>query len=404
MVTMTSSTRRVLPALLAGVLLLGLADSMAGPYLVLFGANRVQLSPFEIGLFVSVNAVSGIVISTVLGRRYDRRPGRGPALVAVAIPVVGYLLLPTTRRYPVLLVIAAALLSFGTAAFPQLFTLARGHLSGAAATRGTPALRSAWSLAWAVGPLLGAALLAWRGYAGLFLATAAAFALVAVPLLLLGRTHAAPAARSTAAPGPWPLRPVLSFALFHVAMFAGSVVLPLYVTKVLGRSAGDVGLLFSVCAIAEIPAALALLLVPDRVRKYRLILGGLALFVIYFALIAGTGSMAVLIAAQVARGVAIAVVSALGITYFQDLMPQAPGRATTLYANTTTAGLLVSGVLAGSAAQLLGYRAALVLCGALAAAAAVLLAASGRENRMTATATGPRARRAPRLRDASRRR
>jgi MFS transporter, SET family, sugar efflux transporter len=91
------------------------------------------------------------------------------------------------------------------AAFPQLFTLARTHLdllAGAAARRGTPALRSVWSLAWAIGPMIGAAVLAWQGYRGLMVFTALAFALVAVPLLLLGATPAAPPLRRRPMPVP----------------------------------------------------------------------------------------------------------------------------------------------------------------------------------------------------------
>jgi len=400
---MASSARRTLPVLLAGVLLLGLGDSMAGPYLVLFGANEARLSPFQVGVFVSITAISGMAISSWLGRRYDRAPSRGPALLAVIAPAAGYLLLTTTTSYALLLLIAATFLGAGAAAFPQLFTLARGRLNGAAATRGTPALRSVWSLAWALGPLLGAALLHWQGFRGLFVATAAGFALVVVPLLLLGSTRAAPAAPTTAGSGPWPILPALSFALFHTAMFAGSVVLPLYVTKSLGGSEGDVGVLFSVCAIVEIPAALALMLLPERARKQTVILLGMVLFVVYFALIAATSSMWVLVAAQVARGVAIAVVGALGITYFQELLPDAAGRATTLFANTATAGSLVSGVLAGSAAQLLGLRAALVVCGSLGVAACVLLtgrpARTGGWNRLIPRRARP-GRRRP---DASRR-
>lgn len=71
---------------------------------------------------------------------------------------------------------------------------------------------------------------------------------------------------------------------------------------------------------------------------------------------------------------AIAVVGALGITYVQDLLPRATGRATALFANTLTTGSLISGILAGATAQALGYRAALLLCGALSAVGCVLLA------------------------------
>jgi SET family sugar efflux transporter-like MFS transporter len=359
---------------LVAILLFGLADSMVGPYLVLFGANQAHLSPFAIGVLVSAIAISGMAISTWLGGRYDRSPSRWPALLALIAPAAGYLLLTTTVSYAALLVIGVTLLGAEAAAFPQLFTLAS---SGAETSRSAsaPVLRSAWSLAWAIGPLIGAVLLSAAGFTGLFLATALAFTLVTVPLALLGRTPPAAPATTGAAdvPSRSTMLPVLSFTLFHTAMFAGGIVLPLYVTKALGRPDRDVGLLFSVCAFAEIPAALALLLLPARISRARVILLGMALLVVYSVLIATTSSLPVLIGSQVARGVAIAVVGVLGITYFQDLMPEAAGRATTLYANTAAAGSLVSGVLAGTAAQLFGYRSALMLCGALGVIAVVLL-------------------------------
>jgi SET family sugar efflux transporter-like MFS transporter len=368
------------------VLLLGVAESMTGPYLVLFGSDRANLSPFAIGVFASLVSVSGMVISTLLGRRYDRSPARWPALLAVMASAVGYLLLTTTTSYALLLVIAATFLGTGTAAFAQLFVLARSHLQGPVSqnsTRGTAVLRSVWSLAWAIGPMVGAALLPWYGFTGLFVATAVGFALVTIPVLWAGPPpRPGVSASSATTKGPPSGRSitvlVASFALFHTAMFAGSVVLPLYVTDVLGRSESDVGVLFSVGAVVEIPAALALLLVPARANKKRLILIGMALLLLYFVIIGVSSSMTVLLLAQSARGVAIAVVGALGITYFQDLMPHATGRATTLFANSATAGSLVSGVLAGSAAQLIGYRWTLLLCGALSALAWLLLTTSRR--------------------------
>jgi SET family sugar efflux transporter-like MFS transporter len=68
-----------------------------------------------------------------------------------------------------------------------------------------------------------------------------------------------------------------SFTLFHTAMLAGSVALPLYLTRTLERPDRDVGLLFSVCALVEVPAALSLTLLPARVRKQRVILLGMVL-------------------------------------------------------------------------------------------------------------------------------
>jgi MFS transporter, SET family, sugar efflux transporter len=73
-------------------------------------------------------------------------------------------------------------------------------------------------------------------------------------------------------------------------------------------------LLFSVCALVEVPAALSLTLLPARARKQWVILAGMVLLVAYFLLVAASSSMPLLLGTQVARGVALAVVGALGIT------------------------------------------------------------------------------------------
>ena len=374
---------RPLPGLLAAVLLLGVADSITGPYLVLFGSDRARLSPFAIGVFMSLTGISGLVVSTWLGRRYDRRPSRRPALLAVIASAAGFALLTLTTSYALLLVIAAVFLGTGAAAFPQLFAIARNHLSQTGSTaRGASALRSMWSLAWALGPMAGGAILAWQGFTALFLVAAAAFALVALPVLWLGAPHstAGPATANgdTTLPARSLALVVIAFGLFHTAMFAGSVVLPLFVTEQLHRPYHDVGVMFSVCAAVELVAALALTRLPARANRERLILLGFVLFVAYFAILAATSSTVLVIIAQGARGAAISAVLALGITYFQDLLPRQPGRATTLLSNTAVAGSLLSGVLAGSLIQALGFRAALTLCAVLSLLGAILLLAARR--------------------------
>jgi MFS transporter, SET family, sugar efflux transporter len=370
---------RSLPPLVTAVLLLGVADSITGPYLALFGADHARLSPVAIGVFMSLAGVSGMAVSTWLGHWYDRRPSRLPALLALAASAVGYALLTLTTSYALMLVIAAVFLGTGAAAFPQLFALARQHTDRDGTTaRATPALRAMWSMAWAIGPIAGGVILAWQGFAGLFLLAATTFALVALPMLWLGAppstnprptvTDAEPTQLSR------PLVPVvLAFVLFHTAMFAGSFVLPLFVTEQLQRPYRDVGIMFSVCAAVELLTALALTRLPIRADKEHLILIGFGLFVAYFAITAAASNTILIVAAQAARGAAISAVLALGITYFQDLLPRQPGRATTLLSNTAVAGSLTSGILAGAAIQVIGYRAALILCACLTLAGAVLL-------------------------------
>ncbi|MEU4238215.1 sugar efflux transporter [Actinoplanes sp. NPDC026619] len=353
-------------ALFAAVLLLGIADSMVSTYLVLFGADVVGLTPVQVGVWFSVFALAGITISWWLGRLFDRRPARAYAIVVILLSSVGYLLLPRVSNFVVLLLMAVTVLGAMGAAFPQLFSLARAVLGeGAAGQRSAPLLRSAWSLAWAVGPLLGAFVLSRSGYTWLLWTSAGVFLVAALTVLVVPRPG--PVAVADRTPGGTPVLLTVSVTLFFTAMFAGGLALPLFVTRELDQGAASVGVLFSVCAAVEVVATLGLAALPDRVSQRFLILGGFVAFVAYYVLTVVSSGLAMLVAGQVLRGVGIAIVGAAGIRYFQDLLAPATGRATTLFANASTAGLLVSGVLSGLAIEHFGYRVTLVLCGVAAA-------------------------------------
>ena len=364
-------------ALFAAVLLLGIADSMVNSYIVLFGADVVGLTPLEIGVWSSVFAIGGITISWWLGRLFDRRPARTYAITVILLSVVGYLLLPRVSSFLVLLLMAATVLGAMGAAFPQLFALARAVLGeGTAGRRSVPLLRAAWSLAWAVGPLLGALVLSRGGYSWLMWTAAGVFLAAALTVFFVPRP--ASVAVATSSPGGTPVLLTASITLFFAAVFAGSLALPLFVTRALHQQPASVGVLFSVCAAVEVVATLGLTVLPARVSQRALMLGGFGSLVCYFALTVGSSGMPMLVAAQFFRGVGIAIVAAAGIRYFQDLLAPATGRATTLFANAVTAGLLVSGILAGLAIEHFGYRTTLLLCGVAAGLGGVAFALGSR--------------------------
>jgi MFS transporter, SET family, sugar efflux transporter len=348
--------------LFAAVLLLGIADSMVNSYIVLFGADVVGLTPLQIGVWSSVFAIAGITIGWWLGRLFDRRPARTYAIAAILLGAAGYALLPRVSSFLVLLLMAATALGAMGAAFPQLFALARAVLGeGAAGRRSAPLLRSAWSLAWAVGPLLGALILSRGGYSWLMWTAAGVFLASALTVFVVPRPRSVAVADRSA--GGTPILLTASVILFFTAMFAGGLALPLFVTRALHQQAASVGVLFSVCAAVEVVATLVLTVVPTRVSQRAVILGGFGAFVGYNVLTVMSSGMVLLVTAQVLRGVGIAIVGAAGIRYFQDLLAPATGRATTLFANAATAGLLVSGIVSGAAIEHFGYRTTLLLCG-----------------------------------------
>lgn len=376
----------MLASLVSGILLLGMADAVVGSYLVLYASDELRLEPTAVAVVVSAPSVGGIALSWVTGRLFDRRPTRLWAVLAALCGATGLLLMTTTRSFPLLVLIAVVLLGAHAAAAPQLFALGRVALGkGRLGHRVAPVLRSAWSLAWAIGPLLGAVVLAAAGYVPLFVVAAGLLGLAAVAPLaapLRESDEGPPDVASGRPEGRPALLPLFGFVvgvlLFFGAMYAGSLALPLLATRELHLPAASVGLLYSVCAIVEVVAALALAAVPERVGSRLLAVGGMAIFVIYFGVVAVASGLPALILAQLARGTAIAVVGSAGLRHVQDLLAPRVGRASVLFTNATAAGALLSGSLGGVTVQAFGSRTALWACGGTALVAALLAAATSR--------------------------
>jgi MFS transporter, SET family, sugar efflux transporter len=133
-------------------------------------------------------------------------------------------------------------------------------------------LRALWSAAWAIGPALGAIAIAAWGFSGVFLTTALC-GVVASIIVVLARVRVpnrTAISRARLIPDRQSLRTVglaaSSFTLFHTAMFMGSIALPIVVTRDLGGTKSDVGLIFSVCALLEVLVLLKFVLRPSTQR------------------------------------------------------------------------------------------------------------------------------------------
>jgi MFS transporter, SET family, sugar efflux transporter len=351
--------------LLSAVLFLALGNAVCGAYLTLYVIDKAHLGPLSVGIFLTVYSLSGMIISTSFGRWFDHKPSPIPLLLALVMTVSGYMLLSVTTNFYLLLLIAAIPLGTSLAVFPQFFALARGHLDrvGAdTAERGTAMMRATWSIAWAVGPALGAIVISLSDFLGVFL-TAATCVVAATIIVASARVPALPSRDKATLELKSSSRTIreagfaaLSLTLFHMAMFMGSIALPVVATHDLGGTKADVGLLFSLCAFLEVPVMLAFVLRPSAAGSRGWISAGFLAFVLYFLTITWSHSVSMLLAAQVLRAVGIGLIAYQGISYMQALMPNQAGTAATLFANTANLGFLFASLTAGGWAQAFGYR------------------------------------------------
>lgn len=363
--------RRVLVPLGLVFLIVGLANSLVVPFISLFLATEVHATAVQTTVILVAYPVSAVVAAWVVGRVSDRWPVRRALMVGASLAgLVGMGLTAVVRDYWVLLAVTVTATAAAGVLFPQTFAFAREVLAQRDPKRaalGISVLRTVFSIAWVAGPPVAAALLAAGGFRLVYGAAAAMYGLAAVVAVRLPEAEApAPAAADADADGPASvlrltiLLTIVAFVLLQTPLNLGAQALPLFTTEDLGGAVTDAGLMFGLCAALEIPLMLALGVLSTRVPLRVLILLGAAAGIAYQAVAAASHEVWQLAAAQLLNALFIAAISALGIPYVQDLMPNRPGHATTMATNTFPLGQIVAGPLFGLA-QANGYRLAYVM-------------------------------------------
>ena len=355
------------PALLA-ILLATLAEAVAGSYMALLAVEKIGMSPLELSAFLTLSAVSGIAVTTLFGHLHDKKPILWPLLVAMGAKILGLALCAVLTQSWLLILVGVALFGPSSASFALMFAMAKGYLDrvgGETVSRGMAALRMTSSLSWAIGPAIGAGLVAGWSFTGVYLG-AALLAVLALGVVLLSRIKVVPADTSerqkitidvvrAAAPA------VIAMTAFHTVMFMGSNAMSITVVRELG-SETDVGLLFSLCAALEVLVMGLFVVRPMRRVSVPLLALGFTLFAGYFLMALVWPTLLSLYLGQILRAAAIGILSVVGMAYVQELLPGRAGVASALFGNTMSAGALLSGLGTGLFAEAFGYWAIFGVC------------------------------------------
>ncbi len=372
MTVFTTTVRRLrLPdmtstAFLIIAFLTGIAGALQTPTLSLFLTTEVKVSPFMVGLFFTGSAVMGILVSQFLGSWSDKKGDRKTLILfCCVLGALGCVLFAFNRSYFILLLVGVLLSSFGSTANPQMFALAREHAdkTGREAVMFSSILRAQVSLAWVVGPPLAFALALGFGFTFMYCAAGVAFLLCG--LMVRGFLPSMPKAVLTGtatlqAPRVNRRDTLMLFIACSLMWAANSIYLinmPLYVVKELHLPSKLAGMLMGTAACLEIPTMLiAGYLAKQLGKRFLMRFAVISGVVFYSSLLFFTGTVE-LIAIQILNALFIGILAGIGMLYFQDLMPGQAGAATTLFTNSTRAGWILAGSIAGLVAQFASYYA-----------------------------------------------
>jgi SET family sugar efflux transporter-like MFS transporter len=313
------------------------------------------MSPSLFGLYMTGTALSATFVATTLARWSDTHvPRKVMLLIGATGGVLGYTGYAFIRDPRILIVIAMTILALAAVCFSQLFA----HVREQFFAHGIPGIppnflmsivRVCFSVAWTAGPSVGAWVMVTHGFRGLFLGAASLYAVFLVGVIRFVPYEPRPHhLRASIREPVWRVltRPdifgmFIAFVLVLAAHTINALNLPLYITGMLGGTGTDVGITFGIGPLAEIPLMLWFGLLAARGHQVGLIRFGAASTVIYFLLLTCTRAPWHVFPIQILHGLSFAVISNVGILFFQELVPGQPGLATTIYTNAANVGNLV---------------------------------------------------------------
>jgi len=363
---------------------LGMGVSFVLPFMSLFGTLEVKMSLRTFGVFMTANAVANIAIGTWVAHRSDTRFSRRSVLLAsAAAGALGYVGYAFVREPWLLFLLGGLVLGLASGTFAQLFAMAREHLGRAEVPPSEVplymnAFRMAFALAWTVGPAIAAFTLKELSFVGLFLGAALLYLVLFV--LVLCFIEEGPPRRPPGEPASGPgmlgvlARPgILLWFLALTLMLAAHTMsinnMSLLVLHVLGGSESQVGIIFSLAPVFELPLMLYVGMLATRLRTETLIRAAMLLASVYYLGLFCVRSPQQIYPLQALSAAVVSVTSGVAITFFQSKLPQKLGAATNLYANASRIGSTSSYLAFGLIASRFGHRGTALACSLLALSA-----------------------------------
>ena len=363
--TMGRRLNGVYAAFMLVAFMMGVAGALQAPTLSLFLSREVGAQPFWVGLFYTVNAIVGIVVSLGLAKRSDSQGDRRKLIMFCCLMAIGNaLLFAFNRHYLTLITCGVLLASLANTAMPQLFALAREYADSSAreVVMFSSVMRAQLSLAWVIGPPLAFMLALNYGFTMMFAIAAGIFAIslamIALMLPSVARIEQAADVEITQVSG-WNDPNVRMLFIASTLMWTCNTMyiidMPLWISSDLGLPDKLAGILMGTAAGLEIPAMILAGYYVKRFGKRRMMVTSVAFGVLFYIGLILFHSETALLILQLFNAVFIGIVAGIGMLWFQDLMPGRAGAATTLFTNSISTGVILAGVIQGAIAQSYGH-------------------------------------------------
>ena len=356
----------ILGSFLVAAFIIGIAGALQAPTLSRYLAEDVKVNPYQVGLFYSINAVAGIVVSFLLAQYSDNKGVRRNIILFCCLMGIGNCItFAFSRQYFILVTVGIFFSAFTSAAMPQIFASAREYTdkTGRNVVVFNGILRAQLSLAWVIGPPLSFALAVTYGFTIMYLSAAAMFFVAMLIVFLCFPVIKRPASVTKKQE---PKEKIFNnpnvILLFIASISMGTanmmylIDMPLYIDDILPGSPSLPGHLMGIAAAIEIPAMLIASMLVPRFGNKNLICFAVICGIIFYIGMVSTQNEWMLIGLQFFNGLFIGIIASIGLIYFQDLLPKRTGVASTLFNNCISCSIILAGMLQGVISANFGHQ------------------------------------------------
>lgn len=356
----------ILGSFLVAAFIIGIAGALQAPTLSRYLAEDVKVNPYQVGLFYSINAVAGIVVSFLLAQYSDNKGVRRNIILFCCLMGIGNCItFAFSRQYFILVTVGIFFSAFTSAAMPQIFASAREYTdkTGRNVVVFNGILRAQLSLAWVIGPPLSFALAVNYGFTIMYLSAAAMFFVAMLIVFLCFPVIKRPASVTKKQE---PKEKIFNnpnvILLFIASISMGTanmmylIDMPLYIDDILPGSPSLPGHLMGIAAAIEIPAMLIASMLVPRFGNKNLICFAVICGIIFYIGMVSTQNEWMLIGLQFFNGLFIGIIASIGLIYFQDLLPKRTGVASTLFNNCISCSIILAGMLQGVISANFGHQ------------------------------------------------
>lgn len=355
---------------LLDMILLGMALAITVPFFILYATQELGMTRGMYGIMMALFALAGFLVNTIVARFSDKADFKRKYMILFSLSMSciafsSYFFVQTPVIFIMMYVFFAGM---GAPAMPQLYASARESINESASVKhaafANTVLRSMFSFGFLFGPLVGTVLLKQFGYAGLFGGTILCYLTALLTIIIfyqeVEKKEVVREAGYVEPVTPNLLRdmflliPFMAFVFLHVGQWMYTLNMPLFVTEYLHAKEANVGYLASLCAGLEVPFMIILGIMSAKMETRTLLMIGAVLGGGYYFSIGIFDNVVAMLIGQIGLAFFLAILLGLGISYFQDILPDFPGYASTLFSNAMIVGQLVGNLLGGFMSDIVG--------------------------------------------------